>query len=301
MSPQAISLTSSVFLPLMVYRRPSFSVLPVVGLYRDISGVILPETTFTREYLPYWSEMVLNTMAAVGPLGSRSTVTVSSPDSSVAVSAGISSGAGTRSTMVCSSISVPRPVKAEPHTTGARVPSWMPTFRPFMISSLVKGSPEKNFSMFSSVVSATASISWSYSSSTTLILLSGMGISTRLPFLSGGIWYAFLFSTSMMPMVCLLSSQMGATTGAMDLLRFSRRASRVLEKLAFSSSSLEMYTMQGLFWLRRYFQHRSAPTLRPSLEAHTSTPTSAARTPDCISPAKSKLPGASSTLIFTPW
>ena len=58
--------------------------------------------------------------------------------------------------------------------------------------------------------------------------------------------------------------------------------------------------MQGLFWLLRYFQQRSAPTLSPSLEAHTSTPTSAARTPDCISPAKSKLPGVSITLIFTP-
>ncbi len=58
--------------------------------------------------------------------------------------------------------------------------------------------------------------------------------------------------------------------------------------------------MQGFFCSLRYFQPRSAPTLRPSLEAHTSTPTSAARTPDCISPAKSKLPGASRTLIFTP-
>ena len=30
------------------------------------------------------------------------------------------------------------------------------------------------------------------------------------------------------------------------------------------------------FWSFRYFQQRSAPTLSPSLEAHTSTPTSAA-------------------------
>ena len=122
--------------------------------------MILPETTFTREYLPYWSEMVLKTMAAVAPLGSRLTSTPFSPDSSVAFSAGISWGPGTRSTMVLSSISVPRPVTAEPQTTGARVPSCIPTFRPVMISSLVKGSPAKNFSMFSSVVSATASISW---------------------------------------------------------------------------------------------------------------------------------------------
>ena len=59
--------------------------------------------------------------------------------------------------------------------------------------------------------------------------------------------------------------------------------------------------MQGFFCSRRYFQQRSAPTLSPSLDAQTSTPTSAARTPDCISPAKSKLPGVSSTLILTPW
>ena len=43
-----------------------------------------------------------------------------------------------------------------------------------------------------------------------------------------------------MPMVRLLPSQMGATTGATELPNFSRRASRVVEKLAFSSSSLEM-------------------------------------------------------------
>ena len=70
MSPQQISLVSSVFLPFMTYRRPSFSVLPVVMLYRDISLVTLPRMTLIMENLPYWSEMVLNTKAAVGPLGS---------------------------------------------------------------------------------------------------------------------------------------------------------------------------------------------------------------------------------------
>ena len=154
-----------------------------------MSLVILPEMTFTREYLPYWSEMVLKTMAAVGPLGSRLTWTAFSPDSSAASSAGISREEGTRSMMVDRSISVPRPVRAEPQTTGARVPSLTPIFRPSMISSLVKGSPSKNFSIFSSLVSATASISSPYSSSRTACLLSGMGISTRFaPFLFSGIW-----------------------------------------------------------------------------------------------------------------
>ena len=44
----------------------------------------------------------------------------------------------------------------------------------------------------------------------------------------------------MRPTVRLFPSQMGATMGAIDLDSFSRSASRVVEKLAFSSSSLEM-------------------------------------------------------------
>ena len=70
MSPQESTLASVAFLPHMVYRRPSFSVLPVVMLYRDISLVTLPRMTLIMEYLPYWSEMVLNTNAAAEPLGS---------------------------------------------------------------------------------------------------------------------------------------------------------------------------------------------------------------------------------------
>ena len=42
------------------------------------------------------------------------------------------------------------------------------------------------------------------------------------------------------------------------------------------------------------------PTDRPSLAAPTSTAHSAARMADRASPEKSKLPGASITLIFTP-
>ena len=37
-----------------VYKRQ------VRALTMVISGVMLPERTFTKEYLPYWSEMVLN-------------------------------------------------------------------------------------------------------------------------------------------------------------------------------------------------------------------------------------------------
>ena len=61
MSPQVSSLTSSAFLPHILYSRPSFSVSPVRALTRARSEVISPERTLMREYLPYWSEMVLNT------------------------------------------------------------------------------------------------------------------------------------------------------------------------------------------------------------------------------------------------
>ena len=69
MSPQQASFTSVVFLPQMVYRRPSLSVLEARTLRRDISAVILPCMTFTKLYLPNWSEMVLNTKPTVLPAG----------------------------------------------------------------------------------------------------------------------------------------------------------------------------------------------------------------------------------------
>ena len=46
-SPQESSLTSSAFLPVITYRRPSFSVAPVRALTMGISGFRLPERTFT--------------------------------------------------------------------------------------------------------------------------------------------------------------------------------------------------------------------------------------------------------------
>ena len=47
-------------------------------------------------------------------------------------------------------------------------------------------------------------------------------------------------------------------------------------------------------------QARSVPTDSPPLAAHTSTPASATDRHSATSPAKSKLPGASSTLILQP-
>ena len=180
MSPQQISLTSSPFLPFMMYRRPSFSVLPVAGLYRAISLVILPRSTFTMEYLPYWSEMVLKTMAAVGPLGSQATST-SLPSSSCAVSAGISVATGTRSTMVCISISTPKPVTAEPHSTGQTLPSRTPSFRPRAMSSADSSMVSKNFSISSSSEPAAASISSARRASTSSAISAGMAQAAALP------------------------------------------------------------------------------------------------------------------------
>ena len=101
----------------------------------------------------------------------------------------------------------------------------------------MKVSPEKNFSINSSLVSATDSMSWSYSSSTTLTLSSGMGTSLRL--LPSGS-KARLWITSTTPVTFLFSSQMGTTTGATLLPKHSRRVSKAELKSMLSSSILEM-------------------------------------------------------------
>ena len=53
----------------MEYRRPSFSVSPVRALTKAVSEVISPESTFTKEYLPNWSETVFQTKAEGTPPG----------------------------------------------------------------------------------------------------------------------------------------------------------------------------------------------------------------------------------------
>ena len=77
MSPQTSSLTSVAFLPRMAYSRPSFSEDPVRALTMGISGVMEPESTFTKEYLPYWSETVLKTKAVGTPPGETTNSSVS--------------------------------------------------------------------------------------------------------------------------------------------------------------------------------------------------------------------------------
>ena len=58
--------------------------------------------------------------------------------------------------------------------------------------------------------------------------------------------------------------------------------------------------MVGLPAALSVFQLRSAPTEMPSLALQKITPTSAARSAQATSPAKSKKPGQSRTLILQP-
>ena len=119
-------------------------------------------------------------MAAVVPLGSMATLT-SLPSSSSAFSAGMSVARGTRSTMVSSSISTPRPERAAPQSTGATVPSRTPTFRPLAISAGVSSMVSKNFSMSSSSAPAAASMSSERRVSTSSATEAGTAQETALP------------------------------------------------------------------------------------------------------------------------
>ena len=58
--------------------------------------------------------------------------------------------------------------------------------------------------------------------------------------------------------------------------------------------------MQGMLAFLRYFQLRSAPTAMPSFAVQKIMPASTARRAHITSPAKSKKPGQSSTLILQP-
>ena len=167
--------------------------------------------------MPYWSEMVLKTMAAVGPLGSKATST-SLPASSLAFSAGISVATGTRSTMVFMSISTPRPVTAEPHSTGHTLPSRTPIFRPLAMSAADSSMDSKNFSISSSSAPAAASISSARRASTSSAMSPGMAHS---PLAS----YALLCSRSTITVTALLASALVATMGAMAVPNLALTAS----------------------------------------------------------------------------
>ena len=77
MSPQDRSLTSSARLPFITYSRPSFSEAPVRALTRVRSEVMWPDRTLMKEYLPYWSDTVLNTKAVGTPPGETTNSSVS--------------------------------------------------------------------------------------------------------------------------------------------------------------------------------------------------------------------------------
>ena len=83
--------------------------------------------------------------------------------------------------MVCSSISTPRPVLAEPHSTGQTLPSRTPIFRPLAISSADSSMVSKNFSISSSSAPAAASISSARRASTSSAMSAGMAQAAALP------------------------------------------------------------------------------------------------------------------------
>ena len=96
------------------------------------------------------------------------------PSSSSAASAGISVATGTRSTMVCISISTPRPVTALPHSTGHTLPSRTPICRPLAMSSADSSMVSKNFSISSSSAPAAASINSARRASTSSAMSAGI-------------------------------------------------------------------------------------------------------------------------------
>ena len=173
MSPQQILVASRYFLPLGRKRRPSFSLLPVRVSVRVRSEVTSPEKTLKKEFLPYWSMSVLNTKSMGAPFWSRAI----SPPSAVGI--GLPSrGLGAYFTRLSRRFRVPSPVMEQPQNTGNRERLLMAARIPAFSSSGVKGSSMKNFSMSSSLVSATASLSacwysskWSAASPGSSILL----------------------------------------------------------------------------------------------------------------------------------
>ena len=127
-------MTSTAFLPRMVYSRPSFSGEPVRALTRARSEVMVPEMTLMKEYLPYWSETVLNTKALGTPPGETAYSSLS-PLGSMPLRMLPSTGLGRSSTILSISIREPMVDTAEPHSTGKRDSSRTPWRRPWIISA----------------------------------------------------------------------------------------------------------------------------------------------------------------------
>ena len=175
-SPAVMQSTSSCFLARQHSSLPRRSGSPVRAFTGVIPAVSLPVMTFTKDSLPTkGSATVLNTKADSGASGSHLMVspsTVSSQQPSAAL--------GRKCTMASIRTWLPEPVAALPQKTGAMVPLLTPAAIPFWISSLVKGSSMKNFSIRASSVSATASFRAIFISSIRSAAAAGMAISLSL-------------------------------------------------------------------------------------------------------------------------
>src|SRR5438132_1346766 len=102
---------------------------------------------------------------------------------------GSTSGGGMSSAMVDISVRTPRSLVEEQQTTGATLPSRIPSRRPRWISSSLRVPASRYFSSSESSLSAAASISCPRYSSTSFCKSSGIG--TSLPFPSGVVTKAF--------------------------------------------------------------------------------------------------------------
>ena len=150
-------------------------------LITGTSGAILPETTFTYESLPInGSATVLNTIAAAAPFTFTLTST-GSPSRSTPTSSALTAAEGASQVRLFRNWSIAKVLWASPQNTGQIEPSLTPCETPVTISSGVNSSSIKNFSISSSLVSATASLIASLSPSS-LLPMSGRAVGFTAPF-----------------------------------------------------------------------------------------------------------------------
>ena len=155
----------------------NFSAVPFVRFVSVMSFFSVPFMTLKYDILPTnGSATVLNMNTAVSPSGSG---LIFSPFSSL--SPYLSRGFGKDAAIMSSRGATPMSVAAEPTITGAIEPFIMPRLRAVCISSSVNFSPAKNFSIISSLVSASDSTSISRNAFTFSMLSSGIGISFIVP------------------------------------------------------------------------------------------------------------------------
>ncbi len=182
-SPAANSEMFCVWRPCTVDRPDSFSLALRLVFVTGMSLVALPDTTRRRLIRPtYGSLSVLNTKAENGASAAHSRVSSSSEPGLTPVQAGRAFGAG--QLPLKNSSAEPRPLASRPsqHSTGTSSPSATAFFSPLASSAAVSSPASRYFSVRSSSVAATASISFSRASATASARSPGTSVAfTSLP------------------------------------------------------------------------------------------------------------------------